>query len=329
MLKEYPFDTYGFKQIRVIDDTDCACEGDDAFAVAHILMTSKFDVRAITAAQYLYDPNSVEKSYEAVRELVKIMGLQGTVPILCGSPPMKSENEFTRSEASDFIVEEARREDPRPLFVACQGALTNLAAALKTDPSIASKIQCIWIGGAAYPKGGGEFNLLGDVTAARTVMESKIPLWQVPQNVYAMMRVSFMTIYNRLKNCGQLGKYLYTQLWEAHERMARMSELYGSQDVDKAQVDGTKYTGFACGEIWTLGDSPVVGLMMNCQEADRDCIGAPYIRDDGTYEMRPDNPRKIYVYRSIDSYFILEDFFDKMRFQFSEVEDRKRRGAGK
>lgn len=317
MLKEYPFNTYGFKQIRVIDDTDCACEGDDAFALAHILMTSKFDVRAITAAQYMYDPDSLEKSHKAVQELVKVMGLQETVPILCGSSPMKAENEFVRSEASDFIVEEAHRDDPRPLFVVCQGAITNLAVALKTDPSIAPKIQCIWIGGAAYPEGGWEFNLLGDVIAARTVMESQVPLWQVPQNVYAMMRVSFMTIYNRLKNCGELGKYLYTKLWEAHGRMVNMSETYEIQDVHKTPVDGTKYTGFACGEAWVLGDSPVVGLMLNCQEADRDCIGAPYIRDDGTYELRPDNPRKIYVYRSIDSYFILEDFFEKMQFQFS------------
>lgn len=40
------------KKVRVIIDTDAACEADDPFAIAHALMCQKFDVRAIFAEQY-------------------------------------------------------------------------------------------------------------------------------------------------------------------------------------------------------------------------------------------------------------------------------------
>ena len=43
-LKEYPYDKFGTSEIRVICDTDCACEADDPFAIAHLLITSKFDI---------------------------------------------------------------------------------------------------------------------------------------------------------------------------------------------------------------------------------------------------------------------------------------------
>ena len=59
-LKEYPFEKYGYSQIRVIDDTDFACEGDDPFATAQLLLTPKLDVRAITAANFVHRKDSVE-----------------------------------------------------------------------------------------------------------------------------------------------------------------------------------------------------------------------------------------------------------------------------
>ncbi len=50
-------------------------------------------------------------------------------------------------------------------------------------------------------------------------------------------------------------------------------------------------TAFGAGDQWQLGDNPVVGLLRNAQEHERQIIGAPYINDDSTYTLRPDNPR--------------------------------------
>ena len=45
----------------------------------------------------------------------------------------------------------------------------------------------IWIGGADYPKGGFEFNLMMDINAANVVFSSKVPVWQVPMSLYKVM----------------------------------------------------------------------------------------------------------------------------------------------
>ena len=95
------------------------------------------------------------------------------VPALRGSSaPLKNEEDAPESEGVDFLIAEALRDDPRPLYVTCQGALTDVAAALNRRPEIAEKLTVVWIGGFPYPAGGPEFNLLQDVPAARAVMAS-------------------------------------------------------------------------------------------------------------------------------------------------------------
>ena len=316
-MKAYPFDKYKSSKLRVIIDSDCACEGDDAFAIAHALITSKFEIKAICAANFLHEEDSVKRSYDAILRLLSEMDMEGAAPVLMGALPFKSENEYELSEASKFIIEEAMRDDDKPLFVVVQGAITNLAAALKEKPEIAKRMQCIWIGGSDYPNGGNEFNLSNDVYAARAVMESEVPLWQVPRNVYSMMRVSFMTLYEKLSVCGKAGNYLLTQLFEVNKKQ---QEKYHEGENPEFTKDTPYelYAAYGSGEMWVLGDSPVVGLMLSSQRFDRDIIGAPYINDDSTYTLRPDNKRKIAVYKSIDSHFIFEDFFSKMKYQFAE-----------
>ena len=45
-------------------------------------------------------------------------------------------------------------EDDRPLYVALQAGLTDLAVAYLKEPRIAERLTAIWIGGGAYPNGG-------------------------------------------------------------------------------------------------------------------------------------------------------------------------------
>ena len=56
------FDVTDSKRIRVIIDTDTACEADDPFAVAHALMSPKLIVKAIVA-EHFREPDSMEKSW--------------------------------------------------------------------------------------------------------------------------------------------------------------------------------------------------------------------------------------------------------------------------
>ena len=48
MLKKRPFEFPGEKAIRVICDTDAYNECDDQFCVAHLWMTPRFDVKAMS-----------------------------------------------------------------------------------------------------------------------------------------------------------------------------------------------------------------------------------------------------------------------------------------
>jgi inosine-uridine nucleoside N-ribohydrolase len=77
------------------------------------------------------------------------------------------------------------------------------------EPKIAEKdVTVIWIGGRDWPAGGWEYNLCSDIHAANAVFKSDVTLWQVPRNVYRMMPVSFMELYDKVYSCKKLGQYL-------------------------------------------------------------------------------------------------------------------------
>ena len=95
-------------------------------------------------------------------------------PVLIGSDEaMRAESEPVDSEGARFIIRQAMKKDDRPLYIACQGAVTDIASALLMKPEIAKKIIVIWVGGAAYPKGGFEFNLKMDIHAVNALFESR------------------------------------------------------------------------------------------------------------------------------------------------------------
>lgn len=320
MLKKVPYYVPDIKKIRVIIDTDCFCEADDQFAVAHALMTSKFDIAGILSEHYsdkFWTSGPEESEHLSLKEIHKVlelMDLKGTVPVFSGcKAKLPNETTFVESAASRFIIEEAMREDSRPLFVVNQGALTNLASAYLMEPSIANKLTAIWIGGGQYPNGEFEFNLDNDIGAANVIMDSDIPLWQVPRNVYMMVKVSFATLQERVYPYGKLGKYLVDRMMQ-FEKLRMESPQF--RDAVRTAEFVTKHP---CGESWHLGDSPVVGLMMNDHEGHYQIIGAPRFQEDNChYILRPENTRKIRVYEYVDSYFILEDFFAKLKYQYGD-----------
>lgn len=53
---KYAYQVPENKKIRVIVHTDCKNEADDQFALAHHLMTPKFDVRGIVAGHFVKSP---------------------------------------------------------------------------------------------------------------------------------------------------------------------------------------------------------------------------------------------------------------------------------
>ena len=285
------------KQIRVIISSDVKNEADDAFAIAHQLLTPNFDVRGIIAAHFESKApgteTTMEQSYQELLRLMEAIEIDD-VPALRGcTAPLKDENDAPACEGVDFLIREALRNDPRPLYVTGQGALTDVAAALNSCPEIAEKLTVVWIGGMPYPEGGVEFNLMQDVAAARVVMASKAAVWQIPVNVYGTMEVTMAELAVRVRPCGRVGKYLYYQL-----------EEYNLQSDEPHELRR--------GENWCLGDSPVVGALMGCGwRGNFHTETAPLLTDDMRY-LPNTGGKELRVYDYVDVRMILEDMYAKL-----------------
>ena len=286
------------KKVRVILDTDAKNEVDDQFAIVQAVLSESFDVRAVIAAHFGEEKSkqSMQEGYDEINKVLSLMN-RTDINVLHGAPKaLESEHIPNESEGSRFIVEEAMREDDRPLYIACLGAITDMASALLMNPEIAKKdVTVIWIGGRDWPAGGWEYNLKNDVSAANVVFKSNIQLWQVPRNVYRMMPVSHAELWTRVRPFGAIGKYLAENVVEFNnEWMSRPREFR------------------------ILGDSPAIGLIIFNDCGEWEWKPAPEFDVNMNYVHNGKN-RPIKVYKNIDSRFILEDLYAKLELAAKEV----------
>lgn len=277
------------KKIRVIVDTDAACEADDPFAIVHALLSPKLIVRGIIAEHFNH-PGSMERSFDEIRTILDAMDMEA--PAFMGQKGPLQEDEDI-SEGVKFIINEAKKEDDSPLFVLCQGAITNVAKALREDPGVKDRMIVIWIGthGTNYgPAPFREFNAGNDVVAANEVLSSRITLWLVPSYVYTTVNIGIAEIKRRIAPCGDIGRHLYENLMTYN-----LSEG----------------AGWTAGESWSLGDSPAIAIAINPGCGRFEEASAPFVRDDTTSQKKQDNP-VIRIYKDVDSRYILEDFISKL-----------------
>ena len=278
-----------YKKIRVIIDTDAACEADDPFAIVQALLSPKAIVKGI-AAEHFAQERSMERSYEEICTILKAMEMD--VPVWKGQKGPLSEDAAV-SEAVEEIVREAMREDDKPLFVLCQGAITNVAKAVQTEPKIMKRMTVIWIGthGSNYaPAPFREFNAGNDIEAANLVLQQPTQLWLVPSYVYCTITIGIAEIKRRIAPCGKIGEHLYTNLMEYNH---------------------SEGAGWTQGESWSLGDSPAIALALNPGCGRFETVPAPFIEKDTTSRECPEN-RLIRIYKDADSRYILEDLIAKL-----------------
>lgn len=285
------YDVPDYKKLRVIIDTDAACEADDPFAIAHALMSKKLIVKAIFAEQF-GTPDTTRLSYNEIMTVLDAMDME--VPVFMGEEGKLSDVEGKDiSPAARYLIDEAMREDPLPLFVLCQGAITNIASAIKACPQIIKRMTVVWIGGQGhdnFTKEFREFNAGNDIEAANLVISSGVEFWQIPSNVYSTMQIGLAELQKKVYPCGKIGKHLFENM---------------------VNYNMSEHAGWTAGESWSLGDSPAVGVALepNCgQYVYRE---APIFQEDTTYRFEAGRPM-IRVYTSINSRFILEDFICKL-----------------
>lgn len=305
-MKPLPYSVPEKSKIRVIVSTDAKNEADDQFAIAYALMSPKLDVKGIVAAHFCKAcsmkgsvhygtpcDETMEKSFEEIRLVLKKMGLEKQIPALRGAVlPLESEHEPQESEGARFIMAEAHRQGP-PLYIINIGAATDLASAYLMDPSIADGIEaCIWLGGGRFPEGGPEFNLENDIHAGNVLMDSSLNVHLLPFNATAPIKMPFSEMFFRVRPCGEIGRYLCDNT-----------------------VDFSNQCTDPMGESWIMWDIAAVALLLDPHTQQFFECNAPRFKADMTYETC-EREHLIRVYERIEPRFALEDFYCKLQLCF-------------
>jgi purine nucleosidase len=300
---------------RLILDNDFAGDPDGLVQMAHHLRSPSVDIRLIIGSHLHVDEAWVKTDKQATasavaaRELLAVMRLAGTVPVIAGAETAMSTATLPPepTAAAKAIIAEAMRDDPLPLLYCAGAGLTDLAMALRLEPRIAARLTLVWIGGPEYPglglpvPGGppGEYNMTIDVPAVQVVFNrSTIPIWQVPRNTYRRMLFS-MAELAQMKRAGVVAAWLARRIEAVASEAARL--------------------GVNTGETYVLGDSPLVTLtaLQSAFEADPassdyTMVPAPAVQADGTCKPDP-NGRPIRVYTTIDTRLTFGDMLAKLR----------------
>jgi inosine-uridine nucleoside N-ribohydrolase len=227
---------------RVVIDNDWAGDPDGLVALAHHLLSPGNRVVGITSTgldPVFGSPRSAPADGAAVaRELVNLLGLD--VPVLGGG-----------DSAAEAIVGAAYADDELPLHVVCGGPLTNVAAAIRRDPSIVGQVRLVWVGGSIADSAD-EYNRDTDRDAACFVLtQPDLAIDQFPVETYRRCAVSVTELEQRIGTAGPLGAFLWRQF------------------VELPLPDF-----ISLGEVWPLGDSPP-GIVTAL-----DGVGCTWVGDD-------------------------------------------------
>lgn len=292
MIWRPPYPVAEEKILRTVISADTANEADDPFAIAHALLTPILDVKAIIATHYGIDrhTDSMERSYVKTEKLLSVMHYPGNILLHGEKAPIRYHEAL--SEGTVRIVEEALSGD---LLILAFGPLSDIAAALRAEPSISSSLHVIWTGGGDYPDGGWEYNLFNDIEAASYVFSSGADIIQIPRSVYQRLTVSFSELYLRLGE-SETGEYLLSQLFE------------------HSLEPGPRTSAIRSGDSWILGDNAAIGVLLSPRASSLKEINAPSFSPEGRYIYNERNG-KIRIAERLDARFVLEDFFSKLRLQ--------------
>lgn len=296
-------------KIRIILDADANNELDDQHAIAYMLFSGDtFDVEGITVNR-TSNGGSIEKHVEEAERIVRLCALHPQIKVHRGASgnyeailPHIAEPEFDGSEAVDLIIERALAPDDRKLVLMPIGKLTNIALALKKNPSIAKKVRIVWLG-TNYPECG-EYNFINDIPSLDPIIEADVPFemamvrYGKPSGTDAV-RASLAEIKRIMPGKGP------SIAPPVPGRHGGMFSNFG----DYSKELFVKFRGSP--KERPLFDMAAVAIVKNPAWADRVVIGAPKFTG-GKWIDRPDNPRKVVIWENFDKEAIMKDFYQVM-----------------
>lgn len=301
----------GGPRMRVVSDNDYSGDPDGLVQLAHHALSTSVDLRCVIGSHLRpgdpFDPSTTtaDNAAEKAREVL-LLARRKNVTVVAGSNVgLHDRRTPIDSAGARAIIEEAHTDSPLPLYVTAGAGLTEIASAWLLDPTIASKLTLVWIGGAEHagveaPPGApaAEYNTAIDPIAAQVVLnDSDLVVWQVPRSTYRQTLASFA------------------------EMSSWMTSLLGLQLLSSLQdvADLASRAGFNTGETYVLGDSPLVLLtaLQSSFEAwpsssKSALLPAPVLDATGAYTGAVMPDRKIRVWYDLDMRLLMADLYAKL-----------------
>ncbi|MFL5617508.1 MAG: nucleoside hydrolase [Gemmatimonadaceae bacterium] len=295
---------------RVLLDTDANNELDDQHALAYMLFSGDaFDVEAITVNRTRGGGDVAMHAAEAER-VITLAGLRRVFPVFRGAngsfaeiAPHVGESDFDGAAAVKEIIKQAKAPGS-PLTLVPVGKLTNIALALRKDPSIASKVRIVWLG-SNYPEPG-EYNQENDEGALQYVLDANVP-FEIALVRYGTptgtdhVRVTREEIRARMPGKGPRIRV------PVIGRHGGRFDTFGDYSVnlfDNITLSGTPPSR-------ALYDMAAVAIVKHPAWAKARTIPAPKL-ENGKWVERPDNARTITLWENFDRDAILNDFYATM-----------------
>ncbi|MCL4215980.1 MAG: DUF1593 domain-containing protein [Candidatus Hydrogenedentes bacterium] len=171
---------------RVIVSTDIGgSDPDDYQSMVHFLMYADvFDVEGLVSsppqagrAAHIHEViDAYAKDYPLLKEHASSYPEPAALHDLVkqgATDPAPPEGFSAPTEGSRWIIERAKAEDPRPLYVLVWGSITDVAQAVHDDPSIKAKLRVYFIG---------SWNTSQDRASREYVFNSHPDLWMIEAN---------------------------------------------------------------------------------------------------------------------------------------------------
>lgn len=215
------------EKIPLIIDADTANEVDDLFALVRAIEEPKFNLLAITSAQFHTSPyasdSTVVESQQINERLMSLLNQTDIALPLGSNDPLMANDAPQNSEAAQFIIKRAHEiKDGNKLQLVILGSCTNVASAILLDSTIVPKIQVNYLGFwhdpevNSYDKN--EFNSRNDSIAVNVIMnypKLKVRVMTATTSQHLVFKKT--TVDAHLKGKGGMPDYLVNR-WETYQR---------------------------------------------------------------------------------------------------------------
>lgn len=214
-------------RLSLIIDADTANEIDDLYAIVRALNNPNFNLLGITSAQFHTSPlatkNTAQESQHINEEIILLMEKEHIPLPLGGDVPLVDRFTPSISEASNFIIAQAKKfTKAKPLDIVILGSCTNVASAMLQDPTIIPRIRVHYVGfwhdpiHNTYDKG--EFNSRNDPIAVEVLLDAielDFKVMTATTSQYLVFDKAEVDLY--MKGKGGIADYLVSR-WENYHR---------------------------------------------------------------------------------------------------------------